>query len=298
MQIDKVTVFVIADDSAGMAMYESDELDTMNVPSADIDRVKADSVLSTQMTNVSQLVMYMIQFNVQHKPMDNPNLRKALAASINKEALAQYVGKLGQVSMDTVTPLGAFGAVPKSAHIGIPFNVAAAKEYLVQAGYPEGKGLEGLEFCFNTSEFNRAAAEGLQWQWKTNLGLDVALKNFEGKVYWDAIVGGGLQFWRMGANADTPDADAWLYAYHTKEGEKIIQWKRTDFDTIVEKARSESDLEVRKDLYLQAEKILVQDEAAIIPLWSYAYVNLTKPRLTRTYSTLMADTVKNWKISK
>ena len=299
VQIDKVTVFVVTDDSTAMAMYEAGQLDTVNVPSGDIDRVMRDPVMSKQVKSVGQLISYQIQINVKAPPMDNPNVRKAFAAAIDKEALVKYIAKGGQVAMDTVVPFGAFGAVPKSAKLGIPYDPAAAKEYLRKAGYPDGKGLPPIEFNFNTSEFNRNVAEALQQMWKKNLGIDVAAKNFEGKVYWDIIVSGKLQFWRMGFNADYPDADGFLYGVgHTKNGEKNLRWERTDFDALVEKAQIESDPEVRRKLYWEAEKILVQDECAVIPLWSYAYVNLTRPGLKRTYSTMMADTVKNWKVEK
>ncbi|MEI6877140.1 MAG: peptide ABC transporter substrate-binding protein, partial [Spirochaetota bacterium] len=299
VQIDKVTVSVVTDDSTAMAMYEAGQIDTVNVPSGDIDRVMKDPVMSKQVRNVAQLISYQIQINVKAPPLDNPNVRKALAAAIDKESLVKYVAKGGQVAMDTVVPLGAFGAVPKSAKVGIPFNPAAAKDYLKKAGYPDGKGLPPIEFNFNTSEFNRSVAEAMQQMWKKNLGIDVSLKNVEGKVYWDTIVSGKLQFWRMGFNADYPDADGFLYGIgHTKNGEKNLRWERTDFDTLVEKAQVESNPDVRKKLYLEAEKILVQDEAAVIPLWSYAYVALTKPTLKRTYSTLMADTIKNWKLTQ
>lgn len=299
VQIDKVTVYVVTDDSTAMAMYEANQIDTVNVPSGDIDRVMRDPVLSKQVRSVGQMISYQIQINVKAPPMDNPNVRKALAAAIDKEALVKYIAKGGQVAMDTVVPFGAFGAVPKSAKVGIPYDPAAAKDYLKKAGYPDGKGLPAIEFNFNTSEFNRNVAEALQQMWKKNLGLDVGLKNFEGKVYWDIIVSGKLQFWRMGFNADYPDADGFLYGIgHTKNGEKNLRWERTDFDTLVEKAQVEANPDVRRSLYLEAEKILVQEECAVIPLWSYAYVALTKPTLQRQYSKLMADTVKDWKVVK
>jgi oligopeptide transport system substrate-binding protein len=299
VQIDKVTVFVVTDDSTAMAMFEAGQLDTTNVPAGDIDRVMKNPVLSKQTKSVSQLISYQFQFNVTQPPVDNVNVRKALAAAIDKESIVKYVTKGGQVAMDTVTPFGAFGAVPKSARIGIPFDPAAAKDYLAKAGYPNGKGLPQITLSFNTSELNRAVAEAAQQMWKKNLGIDVQLKNFEGKVYWDAITSGNLQFWRMGVNADVPDADAFVYSTgHTTDSDQILKWQRKDFDAIVEKARTEPSAEVRKQLYMQAEKIMVQDEAVVIPIYSYAYVAIAKPTLKRTYSALMADTVKNWSVTK
>jgi oligopeptide transport system substrate-binding protein len=299
VQIDTVTVFIIEDDSTAMAMYEAGQLDTVDVPSGDIDRVNKDPVLSKEARSIGQLISYMIQVNTKLAPLDNPNVRKALAAAIDKESLVKYIAKGGQTPMDTLVPLGCFGAVPKSAKVGIPYNPTAAKEYLAKAGYPDGKGLPPIEFNFNTSEFNRSVAEAIQQMWKKNLGIDAAVKNYEGKVYWDIIVSGKLQFWRMGFAAEVPDADSFLYAIaHTKYGEKNLRWERTDFDALVEKAQVEMNQAKRRQMYQQAEKILCEDEAAIIPLWSYAYVNLTKPYLKRQYSRMMIDSIKNWKITK
>jgi oligopeptide transport system substrate-binding protein len=135
--------------------------------------------------------------------------------------------------------------------------------------------------------------------WKKNLGLDITVKGYEGEVYWNSIVAGKLPFWRMGYAAEVPDADTFMNDIpHTQNGEKNLRWTRTDFDALVDKAKIEQNADKRKQLYLQAEKILTDEECAIIPLWSYAYVNLTKPTLTRQYSKMMIDSLKNWKSTK
>ncbi len=299
VDIDKVVMYVVEDDSTAMAMYEAGELDTVDVPSSDIDRVMNDPELSKQATSVGQLISYMIQVNTKFPPMDNPDVRKAFAAAIDKESLVKNIAKAGQTPMDTLVPLGCFGAVPKSEGIGIHFDPAQAKEYLAQAGYPNGEGLPPIEFVFNTSEFNRAAAEAIQQMWKKNLGLDITVKNIEGKVYWDTIVAGKVMFWRMGYAAEVPDSHSFLYEIaHTTNGEKNLRWERADFDKLVEDAMTELDYDKRREMYKEAERILCEEEAAIIPLWSYAYVNLTKPDIQRQYSRMMIDSVKNWKIAE
>lgn len=299
VQIEKVTMYVVEDDSTAMAMYEAGELDTVNVPSGDIDRVMKHPVLSKQAKSVGQLIAYMIQINTTFPPFDKPAVRKAFAAAIDKQALVKNIAKAGQVPMNTLTPLGCFGAVDPSEGVGIPFDPARAKQYLAEAGYPGGKGLPPIEFNFNTSEFNRNVAEVIQQMWKQNLGLDIPVKNIEGKVYWDTIVAGKLPYWRMGYAAEVPDAHSFLYEIaHTQYGEKNLRWNRKDFDEAVEKAMVELDPAKRKALYKRAETILCQEEAAIIPLWSYAYVAVTKPYLKRQYSRMMIDSVKNWRVEK
>ena len=49
-------------------------------------------------------------------------------------------------------------------------------------------------------------------------------------------------------------------------------------------------------LYKRAEQILVDEEAAMAPIYFYTTVNMTKPWLTRNYGALPHADFFNWKI--
>jgi oligopeptide transport system substrate-binding protein len=52
-------------------------------------------------------------------------------------------------------------------------------------------------------------------------------------------------------------------------------------------------------LYSQAEKILVVDDAALIPIYWYTSVGMTKPYVTRTFSVLGGlQHIEKWDITK
>jgi oligopeptide transport system substrate-binding protein len=55
---------------------------------------------------------------------------------------------------------------------------------------------------------------------------------------------------------------------------------------LTEAAAAESDPVKRKALYFEAEKILVADEAIMIPLWYWVSIFLAKPYLERSYNPL------------
>ena len=52
----------------------------------------------------------------------------------------------------------------------------------------------------------------------------------------------------------------------------------------VAEAAVETDPAKRVDLYAQAEDILVNQDAAIIPIYWYTNLSVTKPNVTRTFS--------------
>jgi len=295
--IQEVHYYYILEDSTAMSMYQAGQLDSVNVPAADIDRVKSDPVLSKQFHNGPLLITLEVPFNTEKPPFDNVLVRKAFTAAIDREALVKYIMKGGQQPAYTFTPPGCLGSVPASAGMGIRFNVEQARKYLAQAGYPGGKGLPEITYVFNTSEANQNVAQALQQMWKDNLGVNVKIAAQESKTYWDLIVSGSFQFWRMGFNAYYPDANAFVYdAFHSKYGENTIRWHNADYDRLTEQAGIESNPTKRAALYRQAEKILCQDQCVIIPLWYYAYNIVTKPNLVRDYNPSLLNNIKNWKL--
>jgi oligopeptide transport system substrate-binding protein len=297
VQIEEAQIIYVMDYSTALAMYETGDLDTCEVPGVDIERIKSDPILSKEYYNGPLAVLGNTQINSEYPPMDNPLVRKAFAAAIDKETLIKYILKGGEQPAYTVVPPGSFGHVEEG--IGIPFDPEAAKKYLADAGYPGGKGLPEVSYAFNSSDYNQNLAEALQKMWKDNLGVNVKLKALEQGIYWSSICEGAHQMWRMGNSSKFPDAHNFLYTvFHSEYGERNLRWKNNEYDKLVEDAASEMDPEKRKAFYRRAEEIIVEEDCALIPLYYYAYNILAKPYLNRTFSPYLFFQIENWKIEK
>jgi oligopeptide transport system substrate-binding protein len=57
-----------------------------------------------------------------------------------------------------------------------------------------------------------------------------------------------------------------------------------------------TDQEQRLELYREAERILVEEEAAYAPIYYYTIVDLTKPWVNRTYQALAGEHWDKWTI--
>ena len=55
-----------------------------------------------------------------------------------------------------------------------------------------------------------------------------------------------------------------------------------------------TDAAARKDLYAQAEQLLVKDAASIAPIYYYVSLNLTAPEVERTYSVIGHEYYEKW----
>jgi len=300
VQIEKIHCVMIVEASTAMAMYEDGKLDDVAVPLDDIDRVKTDPVLSKELTIAPQLCTYYYGFNNSKPPLDNPLVRKAFSAAINRQSLIDYVLKGEQIPATTFACPGIFGHVPPEEGVGIGYDPEAARKYLADAGYPGGKGLPEVTLMFNTSEAHAKIAQAIQQMWKENLGVEVNVTNQEWKVYLKTLVEDAPQIFRLGWCADYPDANNWVYeVFHSTDSANDIKWHNTEFDRVTEEAARESDPAKRLELYKRSEQILCEEEAAIAPIYFYTFVRITKPYLQRTFaSTEGIQHVMNWKITK
>jgi oligopeptide transport system substrate-binding protein len=299
VQIEKVYCTMVVELSTSMAMYEDGILDDVEIPLDDMDRIKTDPVLSKELFIAPRLCTYYYGFNNTKPPMDNPLVRKAFSAAIDRQSLIDFVLKGEQKPATTFTCPGIFGHVPPEEGVGIGYDPEAARKYLADAGYPEGKGLPEITMMFNTSESHRKIAQAIQQMWKEVLGVEVNLTNQEWKVYLETLTEDAPQIFRLGWCADYPDANNWVYeVFHSTDSSNDIKWHNAEFDRAVEEAARESDPAKRLELYKRAEQILCEEETAIAPIYFYSFVRMTKPYLTRTYSSLAAEHFKDWRITK
>ncbi len=296
--IEKINWSMVQEDSTRMAMYENGELDSVGVPSADMDRVKADPVLSKELTIAPDVCTYYIGMNNTKPPFDNVKVRQAFSYALDRQKLIDTVLKGGQKPAKTFACPGIWGTPAEDPNFkGIEFDPAKAKALLAEAGYPDGKGLPEITMMFNTSQGHQKIAEFAQQSWKEVLGVEVKLTNQEWKVYLQTVSEDAPQLYRMGWCADYPDENNWvLEVFHSTKGANDIKWKNEEFDKIVEQAAAEPDPAKRKELYAKAEQILCVDQAAIIPVYYYTRVNVTKPYVERTFAALGGEHIDEWKV--
>jgi oligopeptide transport system substrate-binding protein len=73
-------------------------------------------------------------------------------------------------------------------------------------------------------------------------------------------------------------------------------WSNPEYDSLLDQAARELDPEIRKDLYKQAEKILVEADAVIMPLFYYGAAIATRPYSERTFPAFGAPDIAKWRL--
>jgi oligopeptide transport system substrate-binding protein len=303
VEIEKITLLIVAELSTAMAMYENGELDSTDVPAEDLDRVKSDPVLSKEFYNGPRFVLYWYGFNSREAPMNNVLVRKAFAAAIDKQTIVDKITRGGQVAAPTMTPPGSVGHVPPSAEIGIPFNPTQAKAYLAEAGFPGGRGLAPVTLGYNASEINANIAQAIQKMWSDNLGVTAELKGIEGGTYNSQASTGAFSVWRNGWGMDYPDANNVLgeiFRSKPVRGDESHTLLLTipEFDTLVDDAAVETDPAARAEMYQEAERLLVEEYAAAVPIYWYAANRVTNPRVNRPQVPAFSESWWLWTLNE
>jgi oligopeptide transport system substrate-binding protein len=300
-QIDEV-VFIMLEESALLAAYEAGELDYTNTfPFPDLARMKAER--PDELYTGPQDCTYYYGYNVLKAPFDNVHMRRAFSMAVDRQAVVNLLGAGQQPAGFFSRPN--FAASPKQEDypgFGITSDPAGAQVEL-QAYFDEtGTTLADvppITLMHNTSEGHARIAQAIQQMWRETLGIEVQITNQEFQVYLETLDEDAPQVWRLGWCKDYPDPDNFLATvFYSTSGNNDTNWANPQFDALVDEARTEEDLQKRKDLYAQAEDILTREDAAMIPIYFYTHSDLTQGYVERTYSQTGNERFDKWDIAQ
>jgi oligopeptide transport system substrate-binding protein len=210
---------------------------------------------------------YFYRFNVTKKPFDDPRVRKALSLCIDRTQITRDLLRAGQVPATWFVPAWP----PYEPAKGLAMDRDRARALLAEAGYPEGKGFPTTELLYNTLEAHKLVAENVVQQWRENLGITVSLRNSEWKVYLNDVQTLQYQIARAAWIGDYLDPNTFLDMFVTGGGNNQTGWSNAKYDGLIADAGKELDPKRRMQLLQQAERLLIEEELPIMPM--YIYVN-------------------------
>ncbi len=272
--IENVNMVMNENPSSALALYESGELDfadSKSIPPLEVPRLRE----LPDFTTTPQFRTNYIAFNVEKPPFDNPLVRKAFSASIDRKSIINLIQGAG-ITTTSWIPKDMLAYNPD---IGVDFNPEQARKWLAEAGYPDGKGFPQVTFLWPDVSFNRVIAEALQSMWKEHLGVEVRLINEEWKVYLSTINTNPPEIHRAGWGADFPDPHNFMSLFTCNSGNNRTGWCNPEYDALVEEAAAETDPEKRVIFYNQAQKILTETDSPIAPFYITTQQNLIKPHV-------------------
>jgi oligopeptide transport system substrate-binding protein len=313
VSIEKITVPIIQESATFLALYENDELHggDVGLPSEEMPRIVEDPVLSEELRVLPRPGVYYVGLNTLREPTDNVLFRKALASAIDRKSIIENV-----VQRPWLTPLSCTTPPAILGHqewgtCGYTFDpeqaMAYLEEYMAEAGYEEVSEIPIVRFWFNRADYNEDVIEAAAAMWEENLGITVELRTNEWAVYLDfldqcnnskeELAACEFNAYRMGWVMDYGDPQNQLEVVFAPASTfQYTGWENERFDELMDLAGGEFDTATREAYYMEADKILCEEDVSIIPIHGYERNALVKTGVTFEYPPFGSPPLYHWEL--
>ena len=257
-------------------MYESGEIDVARVFSDELEEVRDfQNPLSTELVELSELSVHYVGLRASRPPFDDPLVRKAFLLATNRETLVREMfGEAVELAHGFLPP-GLPGYDSSIAQI--PFDVEEAKRLLAESSYGGVENLPAMVYTTAGGAGPPQYVTALINMWRQNLGVEVQPQLVDPSFYYYILEAVPDSFFNYGWIADYPDPHNFVdVLFHSGATNNVGGYTNPEVDALLELAREESDDQKRLEMYQQAERMIVEDAAAI-PLYFGRSQMLVKP---------------------
>lgn len=217
-------------------------------------------------------------------PLADARVRRALALMVDKRLIAEEVRGLGEPVARTLIPPGSIAGytapegLPCLSDCATPAErealIARARTLLAEAGYDDPTALPTIELEFNKDSGHDLIAQSIAKNWQETLGIPVRLSQKELSVFRDDLKEHNFMTSRAGWYGDYPDPLTFLEISRTGDGNNDRAFSDATYDSMLDAAYTEPDPAARAAGLAEAERMIVEDELPMIPIFHYANVTM------------------------
>jgi peptide/nickel transport system substrate-binding protein len=270
--LERIVFKFIPDPQGRVLALEAGEVDyipPINMPETEMNRVdETDGLVLATTGFESSQPFFFWGFNTRREPLDNVLVRRALSHAVDKDFIRDAV--FFGFGDDIVGPISPRSWAYDPDATGYEYDPEKAKQMLDEAGYPVGD--DGTRFSMTithpgdinsyvkTSEVLAANLEAIE--------IDVELVPMERSAYYPTVYEewdfdfAGLT-WGSG-----PDPDNISTVFHSSQIRPLIftnfmGYSNPEVDALFDQAKTETNIEVRTDLYQEIQRMIIEDAPAV-----------------------------------
>jgi ABC-type transport system substrate-binding protein len=209
--------------------------------------------------------VFYIGFNNWMAPLDNVQVRQALAMAVDRQRIVDNFYPPGSIVASQFMPPVIFGYTPEVSWY--EFDPEGARALLGEAGFPDGFEIELAYRNVFRSYLPEPAlvAQDIAAQLQENLGLTVNIVEMESGAFIDASDAGQLTMYLLGWGADYPDATNFLDFHFGATASDQFGDKHAAITEPLAAAAQLSDPAARLELYVQANTA-IRELVPMIPV--------------------------------
>lgn len=205
--------------------------------------------------------------NGRPNPLADPRVRRALALTAEKREVVDNIRRTGEPVAGSLIPPGSLpGYTPPT---GLALDPERARRELADAGFPGGRGLPPLEFMFTRDGGHDLIALTLARGWEKHLGVTIDMVQVEGRVASARLKSQQYMIGRSSWFGDYGDPTTFLDVNLSANNNNDRRYASPAFDALMARARTATPAAERMKILQDAERLVVEQDAPVIPLFHY-----------------------------
>lgn len=275
VKLDRINLKIIQDPNAIYNALLSGEIDSANVMDAKWQEKFSSTEFDKRVTVRPDVVYMMI--NCADPLLKNNKIRQALSAAIDREELIKACRKGFGLPAYWFSPPSVFcqgqqfNEVGKGAVKDLIANHTDLRalfiEGLKELGMDPDPSKITIEFLSSgTTQDSRVEGEFYQQTWKEKIGIETNVVLSEWGEFINRIEAPNFQLASLAWGADFNDPANFLETAWPDSKTYKTGWNNAEFNDCIVKAQTEKDAKKRLELLKRAENILINEDAAVIPL--------------------------------
>ncbi|MBT2570406.1 peptide ABC transporter substrate-binding protein [Planococcus sp. ISL-110] len=285
VKLETINVDVVKEPATAVNLYNSGEKDRTGLTGEFAMQYANDENLITELEPTVFYFKLNQERNGEENALSNVNIRKAIAKGFNKQNLVDVVLANGSLPANYLVPTE-FTFDESNTDFRdvngdlIEFNAEEAAEHWATGLEELGVEEVTLEILGGDTETAKNMDAYLKEQLETNLeGLTINLKAVPFGVRLELDEAQDYDIQTAGWGPDYQDPMTFIDLFVTGSAQNKMSYSNSEYDALVESAKGElaTDPAARWEAMAQAEKILLEDDAAIAPIYQRGLMSLQQP---------------------
>ncbi|QED49087.1 peptide ABC transporter substrate-binding protein [Cytobacillus dafuensis] len=279
VKLDTINVKVVKEAATRVNLYDTGKIDATEITSEFISQYASSPEYSTLL----KPEVFFIRMNQNNKYLANVNIRKAIDMGWDKKAAADSLLNNGSVPAYYLVPKEfAFDESGKDFRAKYQgFNeegVEKAKEYWEKGLEELGVDSIELEFLSYDSEDRKRVSEYFKNQLETNLpGITIKINQQPNKQKLELESSMQYDLTYSGWGPDFQDPITFIDLYLSNGSYNWSNYSNEEFDRLVMEAKTNpADIAKRWENMQEAERILIEEDAVISPMYQSGQARLMK----------------------
>ncbi|KAB7704988.1 peptide ABC transporter substrate-binding protein [Bacillus aerolatus] len=284
VKLEQIDTKIVKDTQTDVNLFESGDVDQIKLSSEFVDKYKENEGFFT----VKESSVFFLRLNQEsNEILKNVDARKAIAKGFDKKGITDVLLNNGSVEANFFVP-EEFAKGPDGKDFReasgeyLKTDIKEAQKHWKAAKKGLGQDKITLELLNYDDDLARKTGEFIKEQLETNLdGLTVNIKQQPFKQKLDLETKMNYEMSLAGWGADYLDPMTYLDMYVTGGAHNQQGFSNAEYDKLIQDAKTTLLLEPEKrwEALVKAEKILLEDEAAIAPIYQRSRAYLKNPRL-------------------